>query len=87
MEIFKAQNGIMSRKFTPVIKKVRQTTIKLTPLDIPMNDYLAEIFEDKDEPISAKNFEKSESTNNIASNHENDYNDNYIGKLSQLLRF
>lgn len=70
----------MNRKFTPVIKKVRQTTIKLTPLDIPINDYLAEIFDDKDEPISAKNFEKSDSTNNITSQNDNDYNDNYVGK-------
>lgn len=33
-------------------KNVKETTIKLTPLDIQVNDYLADLFDDKDEVIS-----------------------------------
>lgn len=34
VQIHKAQQGVMSSKYAPVIKLIKETTIKLTPLDI-----------------------------------------------------
>lgn len=61
--LFKAQNGIINNKLAPVIKKINETTIKLTLLDIQANDYLADIFEDKDDQLDSKQLDKSESQN------------------------
>ena len=83
VQIFKAQDGIISNKLTPVIRKVDTTTIKLTPLDIPINDYLADIFEEREEPQSHRNLEQSNSHNNLEEKDgQNEYNDNYPSKPS-----
>ena len=82
IQIFKAQNGILSNKIAPVIRKVSETTIKLTPLDIPINDYLADIFEDKEDPNSQRQLEQSASENLInAKEDENEYNDQFPGNF------
>lgn len=85
VNIFKAQNGIISSKLAPMIKKVERTSIRLTPLDIPQNDYLADIFDDKEEHQTEKNLEASSSALNIDSKNtnndtNNEYNDNYLCK-------
>jgi len=68
----------MNSKLAPVIKKIKRTTIKLTPLDIPLNDYLAEIFEEKEEASLNTNLEPSNSAQNIETKDSNEYNDNYL---------
>lgn len=83
IQFFKAQNGVLNSKLTPVIRKVTNTTIKLTPLDIPLNDYLADIFDEKEEALLSKNIKISNSAQNIEVTEvkqENDYNDNYLCK-------
>lgn len=81
VEVFKAQKGIMSCKSTPVVKKVTETTIKLTPLDIPINDYLSDIFDDDDQ-LSIKPLDNSESNNNFSSKvGQNEYSDQYTGEF------
>jgi len=70
VEVFKAQNGVMSTKYAPIVKKVTKTSIKLTPLDIGLNDYLAEIFDDKEDQFSVKPLEKSESDKITHSNND-----------------
>ncbi len=78
----------MSNKLAPMIKKVEKTTIKLTPLDIPHNDYLADIFEDREEIPNDKNLGASNSAKNIDENNNdtnNEYNDNYLCKFSILI--
>lgn len=77
VEMHKAQVGIISCKYAPVIKQIKETTIKLTPLDIQTNDYLAELFDDKDEPMSDKEaIGKSQSSNQLHDNKDNEYTDN-----------
>ena len=83
VEIFKAQNGVISNKLTPVIKKINRTTIKLTPLDIPINDYLSDIFDVKEDEPSAKHLQSNNSAQNIDEKQNNEYSDNYLCKLKQ----
>lgn len=80
--MFKAQNGIISNKYAPVVKKVKETTIKLTPLDIQTNDYLADLFDDKEEVLSEKALEadKSQSSHNAYPDvKDNEYADDGYG--------
>ena len=59
-----------------LLNKVNETTIKLTLLDIQANDYLADIFDDKDEQFESKPLEKSNSQNiPLNENKNNDYDD------------
>ena len=80
VELFKAQNGVLSNKLAPIIKKIKETSIKLTPLDIQCNDYLADIFDDKEDQPSIHPQEKSENSQMLPDEKDNDYQTNYYNQ-------
>lgn len=63
----------MSNKYAPMVKKITSTTIKLTPLDISINDYLSDIFEGGSEKVETdpKETEKM----------ENEYSNEYVKEM------
>jgi hypothetical protein len=83
VEIFKAQNGVFNSKLSPVIKKVTQTTIKLTVLDIPINDYLADIFDDKEDENSQKPLDALDSNNQDDQQNNLDKDESTKNKISR----
>ena len=85
IQLFKAQNGIFSNKYSPVVKRVKDTSIKLTILDITPNDYLADIFEEKDENLELRHLNKSDSQQLIVNDDkDNEYDDSSYNKKNNL---
>ena len=84
IELFKAQNGIFSNKYSPVIKKTQKTTIKLVLLDIVPNDYLSDIFDEKEQD-DEKQLNESISQNLIIyEDKDNKYDDSSFNKKQSL---
>jgi hypothetical protein len=62
---------------------VTQTTIKLTVLDIPINDYLADIFDDKEDENSQKPLDALDSNNQDDQQNNLDKDESTKNKISR----
>ena len=67
VNIIKPLNGIDVKKVTPIIKKIENPSVKLSPLDLAPNDYL-KMF-DVNKKKNGENLEKLENTKEKPTSH------------------